>query len=321
MPPDYPTATQVGSYKVKQTVSSLHSSSASGINSLALSPSQPSLFLTGGNDKIVQLYDRHADKVTATLKGHTKKVNVVAFREKQGEPTVILSASADKTARLWEHDSASDEYAPKHTVKTHKGEVTGLAVHPTSSFFALASADKTYSLHGFGTGALIFQSIPNEHAFSTLGVHPDGALLALGTTNSTIQIYDIRSGKIGASLVPSSDNAGLFTVNTLSFSENGFHLLAPSSNDTVAIWDLRKQKEAHNISLGEGFKINKVVYDYSAQLLGVAGNKGATIFAHKTWDEVIKLTDDAISDLVFPQDGSEVWGISGRTVSIWGSDV
>ncbi|GJJ08814.1 hypothetical protein Clacol_003033 [Clathrus columnatus] len=312
-PPHYPSAAQIGSYQVKQSVSSLHSSSAPGINSLALSRTQSSLFLTGGNDNIVQLYDRQADKVTATLKGHTKKVNVVAFREKEGERTIILSASADKTARLWDSDSGSI-----HTVKTHKGEVTGLAVHPTLSFFALASSDKTYSLHNFATNALIFQSVPNEFAFSTLGIHPDGALLALGTPSSTIQIYDIRSGKIGASLVPSNSN-GVFTVNTLSFSENGYNLIAPSADDTVAVWDLRKQKDVHNISLGEGFKINKVVYDHSALFLGVAGSQGAAVFAHKSWDEVTRLTNDSVSDLVFTQDGSEIWGVSGRTVNIWGS--
>lgn len=319
-PTDYPVAAQVGSYKVKQTIESLHSSSTAGINSLVLSQNQPSLFLTGGNDKIVQLYDRQANKVAATLKGHTKKVNVVAFREKEGEPTIILSASADKTARLWEQDSASGEYAPKHTVKTHKGDVTGVAVHPTLSFFALASADKTYSLHSFNTNALIFQSALSEYGFTTLGIHPDGALLALGTSHSTIQIYDIRSGKIGASLVPSDENAGFFTVNTLSFSENGYHLAAPSANNTVAIWDLRKQKEAHNISLGQGSKINKVVYDYSAQFLGIAGSQGATVFAHKTWEEIIKLTDGDVSDLTISRDGAEIWSASGRTVQVWGAD-
>ncbi|KIJ40188.1 hypothetical protein M422DRAFT_107379, partial [Sphaerobolus stellatus SS14] len=87
-PPEYPTAAQLGTYTDKTTIPSLHASSPAGINSLALSKTQPSLFLTGGNDKIVQLYDRDAGKVAATLKGHTKKVNIVAFREKEGDPTL-----------------------------------------------------------------------------------------------------------------------------------------------------------------------------------------------------------------------------------------
>ncbi|KAF8585553.1 nuclear matrix protein NMP200 [Ramaria rubella] len=320
-PPNYPTATQLRPYTIKHTIPSLHSSSPAGINTLALSHVNPSLFLTGGNDKIVQLYDRDAGKVTATLKGHTKKVQIVLFREKEGEPTLVLSGSADKTSRVWAHDAASGEYAPKQTIKTHKGEITGLGVHPTQTILALASADRTYSLHSLSTFQSIFHSPVADDAYTALSIHPDGALLALGTPNSTIQIYDVRSGKVGAALVPTSTtpDSAPFSLNTLSFSENGYHLMAPSSSNTVAIWDLRKQREAHTISLDDGFKLNKLVYDPSAQFLGVAGSGGATIYAHKTWDEVVKLSEgDDVTDLQFKQDGHEIWGISGREVRIWG---
>lgn len=84
------------------------------------------------------------------MKGHTKKINHVALREMQGENTLILSASAHKIAKVWAHDTSSGEYIPKSSVRTHKDELTGLAVHPTNFIFAL-SVDKTYSLHNLTT--------------------------------------------------------------------------------------------------------------------------------------------------------------------------
>jgi pre-mRNA-processing factor 19 len=66
------------------------------------------------------------------------KINYVALREMQGENTLILSASADKITKVWAHDTSSGEYIPKSTVRTHKGELTGLAVQPTNSIFALS---------------------------------------------------------------------------------------------------------------------------------------------------------------------------------------
>ena len=54
----YATAADVQSYTAKQTIPSLHSASPSGITSIAVSDVQEGVFLTGGNDKIVQLYDR-----------------------------------------------------------------------------------------------------------------------------------------------------------------------------------------------------------------------------------------------------------------------
>ncbi|KAE8208487.1 hypothetical protein CF319_g9560, partial [Tilletia indica] len=50
-----------------------------GIAALDLSPATAELALTGGNDKVVQVYNRQNGKVSSTLKGHTKKINAVAW--------------------------------------------------------------------------------------------------------------------------------------------------------------------------------------------------------------------------------------------------
>lgn len=316
-PPDYTSAADVKTFTSKHTIPSLHSASPAGITSLAVSQLNPSQFLTGGNDKVVQLYDRSTDKVLASLKGHTKKINHVAFREREGDPTLILSAGADKIAKIWSHDSASGEYIPKSTIRTHKGEVSGLAVHPTSLIIAVSSTDKTYSMHDLTTFNQIFRSAPADDPFASLSIHPDGTLLALGTPASTIQIYDIRSGTIAATLAP--EDSTPFSVHSLSFSENGYHLLAPSSLSSVAVWDLRKQKIAHSIPLGDDFKINRVTYDVSAQFLGIAGSLGGRIFAHKTWEELLRVEEGGeMTDVVFGEKGKEIWGTTGREVRVWG---
>ncbi|KAF5392480.1 hypothetical protein D9757_002203 [Collybiopsis confluens] len=315
-PAGYTTAADIKNYAPKHTVPSLHSASPAGITSLAVSRSNADHFLTGGNDKIVQLYDRSTDKVLASLKGHSKKVNHVAFREKEGETTLLLSAGADKIAKIWAHDEASQEYIPKSTIRIHKGDITGLAVHPTSTLLALSSADRTYTIHDLTTFQQVYRSTPSDDAFTSLSVHPDGTLLALGTPTSTIQIYDVRVGGIAASLAP--PDAVPFSIHTLSFSENGYHLLAPSSQSTVAVWDLRKQKAATNIDLGDDFKINKVTHDHSAQFLGVAGNLGGRVFMNKTWEELVRFEEGGeMHDFLFGDMGKELWGVTGREVRIW----
>ncbi|KAH9949431.1 nuclear matrix protein NMP200 [Amylocystis lapponica] len=285
-------------FTAKHTIPSLHSASPAGINALAVSRANPTQFVTGGNDKVVQLYDRATDKVLASLKGHTKK--------RDGDPTLVLSAGADKVARVWAHDAASGEYVPRATIRTHKGEITGLAVHPTSTIVTLASTDRTYSLHDIMSGTLLFRAPPADEPFTALDVHPDGTL-----------IYDVRSGNIAAVLTPPAGTP--FTVNTLSFSENGYHLLAPDALSSLAVWDLRKQKISHSIPLGEGFRVHKVLYDVSAQLLGVAGSEGARVYAHKSWEELVRFEEGGeVTDMAYGESGKEIWGASGREVRIWG---
>jgi pre-mRNA-processing factor 19 len=105
------------------------------------------------------------------LKGHTKKINHVALREMQGENTLILSASADKIAKVWAHDT-SGEYIPKFTVCTHEGELIGLAVHPTNSIFTLLCRQNVL-VHDFTTFDQIFQLEPSNATFASLAIHPD----------------------------------------------------------------------------------------------------------------------------------------------------
>ena len=318
-PAGYTTPAEVKTFVAKKTISSLHSASPAGINAIAISRVNSSQFLTGGNDKIVQLYDRSTDKVLASLKGHTKKVNHVAFRERDGEPTLLFSAGADKIAKIWSHDSTSGEYLPKATIKTHKSDLTGLVVHPTSTIVAYASLDKTYSLHDLSDFSQVYHSAPADESITSLAIHPDGALLALGTPSSKIQISDVRSGAVAATISPEGTS---FSVHTLSFSENGYHLLAPDSLTSVAIWDLRKMTAAHSIPLGDAFKVNKVVYDYSANFFGVAGSGGIRLFAHKTWEELARFEEASdVTDLVFGDQGAELWGTTGREVRIWGVPV
>jgi pre-mRNA-processing factor 19 len=319
VPSTYADNELVKTYKAKHTIPSLHSPSPAGITSLALSVDSPSLFLTGGNDKVVQLYDRESDKVVAQLKGHTKKVNHVAFRDLAGQPRLLLSGSADKTVRVWAHDSASNEYAPKSTVRTHKGEISGLVVHPTSTLVTIASLDKTYSVLDLTTFESIFQSPASDEAYTSLSIHPDGALMALGTPNSALHIYDIRTGALAATLEPEDGASSPFVVGSSSFSERGYHLAAPDSTGTVAIWDLRKQKRVTSIGAGEGAKVNRVMYDTSAQYLGVAASTGLKVFAHKTWEELASFDEGGeVSDVGFGPDGKEIWGAAGREIRIWG---
>ncbi|KAG1851926.1 hypothetical protein F4604DRAFT_2045473 [Suillus subluteus] len=116
---------------------------------------------------------------------------------------------------------------------------------------------------------------------------------------------NFKDNNIAASITP--PDASPFTINSISFSENGYHLLAPDSPSSVAIWDLSKMKTAHTISLGEGFKVNKVLYDYSAQYLGVVGSEGIHVFAHKLWDELVRFEEAGdVSDIVFGEQGKEI---------------
>lgn len=58
---------------------SLHSASKAGITCLDLQISNPNHVVTGGVDKMVIVHDRQTEKILASCKGHTDRINRVAF--------------------------------------------------------------------------------------------------------------------------------------------------------------------------------------------------------------------------------------------------
>ncbi|KAI0032502.1 WD40 repeat-like protein [Vararia minispora EC-137] len=319
VPAGYATPADIKTFKAKHEIPSLHSASPAGVTAIALSVQNPGQFLTGGNDKIVQLYDRNTNKVLANLKGHTKRINRVALRERTGELPLLCSAGADKLARIWSLDSASGEYMARTTIRTHKSEVTGLSVHPTGILLTLGSLDKTFSVHDLNTFAQLYRSPEDTDSYLAHATHPDGTIVAFGTSAGQIKVYDYRTMALAATLAPDADAA--YDVRALSFSENGFNLIAPGAGaGTVDVWDLRKQKVAKTLELGDAFAVRDLTYDYSAQLLAIAGFEGVRVHVHKSYEELARFEEGGECVAVaWGQDSKELWGIGGRDVRIWGA--
>ena len=142
-PADQATAEAIASFSALGSAQA-HSK---GHTCVGVHASEP-LAATGGADGHVSLYDCATGSTTATLKGHTKKVNGVSLH-----PTkpIVLSCSADKTARCWNTDGEQ-----LHVLSTHSGSVTACTLHSTGDYAVTASTDKSWALHDLETGSPVF---------------------------------------------------------------------------------------------------------------------------------------------------------------------
>ena len=82
-------------------------------------------------------------KELATLRGHSEKVNSVAFSP---DGKTLASGSVDKTIEIW--DVSSGEV--KATLLGHGGSVDSVVFSPDGRTLASASEDKTIKLWGVG---------------------------------------------------------------------------------------------------------------------------------------------------------------------------
>jgi len=294
----------------------VHKASSPGILCLDIHPDRPELIVTGGVDSSLVLFNKDTSKIVGTLNGHAKRVNSVQFYPGT-EDMIVLSASQDRTARVWRGATSGDTYSlvAAHVVKVHEDDVVGVSLHATGDYFATASLDRTWAFHDIHTGRCLAQVRDSQvqSGFECVQFHPDGLILGTGTSDSLVRVWDIKS----------QTNVATFEGHTgrvvdIAFSENGFYL-ATAGSDGVKLWDLRKLKNFHSIP-SEGQGISAVAWDYTGNYLAMAGQDirilhGKSLSHLKTYGD----HSASVTDVKFGRDAEYFASTSmDRTLKIWG---
>ncbi|CAB1099230.1 unnamed protein product [Ectocarpus sp. CCAP 1310/34] len=264
----------------------LHKTSPKGITCLDLHPSKPNLVLTGGVDKTAIVFDRDTQAQVATLSGHTKRITDACFH-----PTreLLLTSSADKTARVWQAQAEGDGggYKAVHVLDDHDGEVVGATVHATGDFMATASKDKSWAFYDINRGRLLKHVKNDEYSegYNCVRFHPDGLILGTGTGDALVRIWDMKQA---ANVANFKGHEG--GVNALAFSENGYYMASAGEDGYARLWDLRKLTNFDNLTIGDG-AAHSVAFDFSGSYLAAGGKKRTKVFAVKTWGELATYGD------------------------------
>ncbi|SOV03164.1 probable PRP19 - non-snRNP spliceosome component required for DNA repair [Ustilago sp. UG-2017a] len=334
-PEGYATQASVAEFAEVQSLPSMHHAKPAGVSCLTLS-ADGNVLVTGGNDKNVQVYDRKQDQVLATLKGHTKRVTRVAVTgtsdapigseaasEETTLPDYVVSASEDGKVKVWAPSGAkgakAQVYALSSTINAHKGEVTGLDIHPSGAFFGTAGRDGTLTVRNLSDSAVIIRLEAGlEDVYESFAFHPDGQLAATGTSSGAIRIWDIKAGSNASSLQTELPGR----VSSLHFSENGYYLAAGSDEGkNVEVWDLRKLTAVGKLVIEEegSTGVSAVKFDPSLQLLAVATDS-VSVYANKSWNHLAKLQGTAnLTGLAWDhRDGKIVVSSLDRTVRTFG---
>ncbi|MFN9372893.1 MAG: toll/interleukin-1 receptor domain-containing protein [Planctomycetaceae bacterium] len=101
---------------------------------------------------------------------------------------LIVTASVDKTARLWDARTGDTKGEPL----THGGEVKTAAFSPDGRLIVTASADKTARLWDVRTGEVTGEPMTHGTSVSEAAFSPDGQLVVTRSAN-TVSLWDIRT--------------------------------------------------------------------------------------------------------------------------------
>uniref|UniRef100_A0A7S0RAF6 Pre-mRNA-processing factor 19 n=1 Tax=Pyramimonas obovata TaxID=1411642 RepID=A0A7S0RAF6_9CHLO len=295
----------------------LHKTTQPGITACDIHPTQ-AFVATGGVDTSVVLFDKTEGKIVKTLTGHSKRVTGLQFVPKKED--LLVSCSADKTSKLWR--SSDGQMASMQcvaTFKDHSSEITGISVHPSSTYFVTASTDKSWAFYDMETSLCLTQVNDSsvQEGFTCASFHPDGLILGTGTAESLVRIWDVKS----------QENVAKFEghkgpITAMSFSENGYHL-ATAAIDGVKLWDLRKPKNFKNLTPYPGGVLTTAVkFDLSGLYLGVGGADARVYGVKQDWAVVKTFSDipKEVTSVLFGKDAEQMFVCSmDRNLRIFGA--
>jgi WD40 repeat protein/serine/threonine protein kinase/TPR repeat protein len=168
---------------------------------------------------------RAAPSELAILSGHSDWVRNATFSR---DGTRIVTASEDKTARVWDAHTGM----LLTVLIGHVGRLSSAAFSPDGSRIVTGSADGTARIWDARTGDTL--KVLSGHADSVRSAcySPDGARIVTGSDDKTARVWDAYSGAQLAVLTGHQDG-----VRSVAYSPDGAQIGTASADRTARIYD------------------------------------------------------------------------------------
>ncbi|PWA56530.1 G-protein beta WD-40 repeat-containing protein [Artemisia annua] len=249
-------------------------------------------------------------KIVSSLKGHTERATDITFSPTNNH---IATASADRTARLW-----NTEGTLLNTYKGHLDRLARVAFHPSGKYLGTTSFDKTWRMWDTETGEELLYQEGHSRTVYGLAFHPDGSLAASCGLDALARVWDLRSGRSILAL-----EGHVKPVLGISFSPNGYHLATGGEDNTCRIWDLRKKRSLYTIPAHanlisqikfepqEGYILVTASYDMTAKVWSARDFKPV---------KVLSGHESKVTSVDVVADGQSIVTVShDRTIKLWSS--
>lgn len=256
----------------------------------------------------------------------------------------LVTASADKTVRIWQMSPVAPAPMPVTTVAigangaiasagwegkiqmmdsngaitteflAHPMPINALAFSPDGLTLAAGSDDHTITLWDM-TGNQRQTFTGHEAPITSLQFSPDGRLLVSGSADQTVRIWDAATGTLLQTLTGHQDG-----VTTVAFSPDSNLVASGSYDNTVRLWRVADGSPVRTLE-AQGLAIADLAFSPDGRTLAVASWDN-TITLWRVNDGTLLHTlsghQDGVTSLVFISDGRLLASGSGdRTIKLW----
>jgi uncharacterized delta-60 repeat protein len=222
---------------------------------------------------------------------HASDIYKVAFSP---DGKYIVSASADKTARVW--DAATGQEIAR---MTHDSQVNSVAFSPDGNYVVSGSNDKTARLWEAMTGKEIARMTHNDSVTSA-AFSPDGKVVVSGSNDTAARVWQAVAKKGIAQMTHGN------TVYALAFSPDNNYVMSGSYDNTARVWETTTGKEIARMT--HNSYVSSVAFSPDGKVVVSGSNDGtARLWDAMTGKEIARMTHDGpVYTLAFSPDGKYV---------------
>ena len=200
------------------------------VSAVSYSP-DGTLLLSGGQDRVVSLWDAASGSKLRSFTGHEDYVNAVTFSP---DGQFALSGGADKKLKLWEVATGREV----HNFEGHTGAIFSAVFSPDGKQALSGGADKTLKLWDAKGAHEIRTFAGHTGEVTSVAFSPDGRHVLSASSDKTIKLWDATGGPLIKSFV--GHTAG---VSSVVFSPDGKQVLSGSFDKTIKLWDVASGRE------------------------------------------------------------------------------
>jgi WD40 repeat protein len=239
------------------------------------------------------------------LAGHDSAVRSAAFSR---DGSRIVTASFDRTARIW--DAAS---AKEIAVLNHGRSVNSAAFSPDGS--RIVTTDLTARIWDAASAKEIAVLGGHDGSVHSAAFSPDGSRIVTASFDRTARIWDAASAK-EIVVLRGHENA----VHSAAFSPDGSRIVTASTDRTARIWDAASGEEVALLRGHENVVLSAAFTPDASRIVTASTDRTARIWHAASSKEIAVLRghDGSVHSAAFSPDGSRiVTGSDDETARIW----
>ena len=224
----------------------------------------------------------------------------------------VVTASADKTARVWDADSGR----PLASLQGHTEPVESAAFSPDGKRVVTASFDKTARVWDADSGKPLATLQGHTQMVRSAAFSPDGKRIVTASFDKTARVWDADSGKTLASLQGHTNG-----VTSAAFGPDGKRVVTASADKTARVWDADSDKTLATLLVGHTALVNSAAFSRDGKWVVTASYD----WTARVWDADTGKTLGSlqghtaeVKSAAFSRDGKRVVTASyDKTARVW----